>query len=189
MKRLLKILCILTIPLLLAGCGEREARLESCFERFRRGVIDAEKITLRASITADSGETVEHYVVDAAWDGSTTSLEVVAPALIAGVGVTARRGETELSYGDVMIGAGPLNEDGITPVSAVPVILEAMAGGYAELLWWDADSAAARLYAGEASRCTVWLDAETLTPTHAEISSDGRTIISCELSDWTVTSG
>ena len=102
--------------------------------------------------------------------------------------VTARWGETELSYGGVVIGAGPLNEDGLTPVSAVPVILQAMAGGHVELLWRDGDDLAARLYAGENSRCTVWLDGD-LTPTHAEIASNGRTVISCGISEWTVTGG
>ena len=179
---------VLMIPLLLlAGCGEREARLEKKFDGFRETLLAASEVTLRASLTADYGENVEHYVVDAAYDGKQTALTVAEPALLGGVRVTARWGETELSYGSVVIGAGPLNEDGITPVSAVPVMLEAMAGGHAELIWRDGDSLAARLYAGEDSRCTVWLGEDDLTPFHAEISSGGRTVISCELSDWSVT--
>ena len=82
-----------------------------------------------------------------------------------------------------------LDEDGDTPVSAVPVMLEAMAGGHVELLWWDGDHIAARIYTGESSRCTVWLDAGSLTPVHAEIAADGRTVISCELTDWTMAGG
>lgn len=184
------ILSVLMIPLLLlAGCGEREARLEKSFESFRESVIAASDVSLRADITADYGESVEHYVVAASYDGSETALEVLEPALIGGVRVTARWGDTELAYGDVMLGMGPLDEDGDTPVSAVPVMLEAMAGGHVELLWWDGEYIAARIYTGESSRCTVWLDAGSLTPVHAEIASDGRTVVSCELTDWTMAGG
>ena len=67
-----------------------------------------------------------------------------------------------MEYDGVMLGAGPLDGEGLTPVSAVPAILNAMAGGYMELIWREEDMIAARLYAGEESRCTVWLDGETL---------------------------
>ena len=184
------ILSVLMIPLLLlAGCGERQAGLERSFDRFRESVADAQEITLRASLTADYGQSVEHYVVTASWDGHETELTVEEPALIGGVRVTARWGEAKLSYGDVLLGMGELDADGDTPVSAVPVILDAMAGGHVELLWWDGDYIAARIYTGESSRCTVWLDPDSLVPFHAEIASEGRTVISCELSDWTLTAG
>jgi len=175
----------LMIPLLLlAGCGEREARLEKDFTGFRESLNGASLVTVRGTLTADAGESVEESVIDASYDGKQTTVEVIEPALIACVKPTARWGETEIEYGGVLLGAGALDEEGLTPVSAMPAIFAAMAGGYVELLWWDGDSLAARMYAGEDSRCTVWLEAESLTPAHAEIASGGRTVISCELTDW-----
>ena len=179
---------VLMIPLLLlAGCGEREARLEKSFAAFRESVAAAQRITVRGALTADYGETAESYVLDASYDGKQTTVEIVEPALIAGVKATARWGETEIEYGGVLLGTGALDEDGLTPVAAMPAIFEAMAGGYEELLWWDGDLVAARMYAGEDARCTVWLEAESLTPVHAEIASGGRTVISCDLADWIIT--
>lgn len=175
----------LMIPLLLlAGCGEREARLENSFADFRESVNAASLVTVRGTLTADTGESVEEYVLDASYDGKQTTVEIVEPTLIAGVKATARWGETEIEYGGVLLGAGTLDEEGLTPVSAMPAIFAAMTGGYVELLWWDGDFLAARMYAGEEARCTVWLEAESLTPVHAEIASGGRTVISCELTGW-----
>lgn len=185
-----KWISVLMIPLLLlAGCGEREAKLEERFAAFRDGMLEASEITVRAELTADYGETTEEYLLDVACDGRQTEVTVVEPALIAGVTARARWGETELEYGGVLLGTGPLDADGLTPVSAMPAILDAMAGGYAELLWWDGGYLAARLYVGEDSRCTVWLDADTLVPAAAEIASEGRRVVSCTLRDWSIAAG
>ena len=179
---------VLMIPLLLlAGCGEREARLEKSFGAFRESVAAAELITVRGTLTADFGGTEERYVIDASYDGKQTTVEIVEPALIAGVKATARWGETSIEYGGVLLGTGALDEEGLSPAAAMPAIFAAMAGGYVELLWWDGDLIAARIYAGEDSRCTVWLAAEELTPVCAELAAGGRTVISCALSGWSIT--
>lgn len=181
---------VLMIPLLLlAGCGEREAKLEKGFDDFREALIGAERVTVRAELTADYGGSAASYVLDAACDGTETTVTVVEPALIAGVTAAVKWGETSVVYDGVMLGAGPVDEDGLTPVSAVPSILAAMAGGYVELLWWDGDYIAARTYVSEASRCTVWLEADTLTPVSAEIACDGRRAITCVFTNWEVLPG
>lgn len=181
------IVSALMIPLLLlAGCGGREAKPEQSFHDFREAVLSAQKITVDAHLTADYGDSVEEYALSAVYDGSETTVTVTEPLLIAGVTARSRWGETEIEYGDVLIGMGQLDENGLSPAAALPVIFEAMAGGYTELLWWDGDLLAARLYAGEDSRCTVWLDPDTLIPTAAEIASNGRRVISCELTDWII---
>ena len=178
----------LMIPLLLlAGCGEREAALDKDFDAFRESVAGASRITVHVTLTADYGETAESYVLDASYDGKQTTVGIVEPALIAGVKSTARWGETTIEYGGVLLGTGTLDEEGLSPAAAMPAVFAAMAGGYVELLWRDGDLIAARIYAGEDSRCTVWLTAEELTPVHAEIASGGRTVISCELTDWSIT--
>ena len=186
--RRIHVAAVLMIPLLLlAGCGEREARLEKSFEVFRESVAAAGLVTVRGTLTADFGETEERYVLDASYDGKQTTVEIVEPALIAGVKASARWGETSIEYGGVLLGTGALDEEGLSPVAAMPAIFAAMAGGYAELLWWDGDLVAARIYAGENARCTVWLEAESLVPVHAEIASGGRTVVSCDLTGWQIT--
>ena len=170
--------------LLLPGCGGREARMEKAFESLRSAVTAATNITFRVSMTADRGDTAEQYVLGAAYDGQKTEIEILSPALLAGVKASAKRGETNIAYEGVILGAGPLDKEGTTPVSAIPVMLDALASAYVELLWRDGDFLAARLYVGEGSVLTVWLDKDTMAPQAAEIAADGRTVVTMLISDW-----
>lgn len=175
----------LMIPLLfLAGCGEREVEPEAVFSTFREEMNAAGSVEAAVSLTADYGGTVEEYALSVVSDGMETAVTVTAPEIIAGVTATAAAGETSLSFDGVILGAGPVDPEGTTPLSAVPAILRAMAEGYAELYWRDGSYAAARIYAGESSSCTIWLEPEERTPIAAEISADGRTVISCRFTDW-----
>ena len=172
--------------LLLPGCGEREARLEKSFDELRGAVTAAGSISFQAELTADWGESVAEYTLDVGYDGQQTTQTIRTPELLAGVSATALRGETAVDYDGVILGAGPLDKEGLSPMSAVPVILDALASAYVELLWWDGDAIAARLYVGEQSVATVWLDGQSLALTAAEIASEGRTVISCRITDWQI---
>lgn len=178
----------LMIPLLLlAGCGEREPDPEAVFTDFRERLNAAESAGAALTLTADYGGTAEEYGLRAEYDADGTTVTVTAPDILAGVTATAAAGETSLSYDGVILGAGPVDDEGTTPVSAVPAIFRAMAEGYAELYWRDGSCAAARLYAGESSSCTIWLEPDTLTPIAAEIAADGRTVIACRFTEWEIT--
>ena len=179
------IVSVLMIPLLLlGGCGEREAALEKGFSAFRGALAGADALSAVVRLTADYGGTEADYVLELNCDGDETAVTVVEPALIAGVKASVKWGQTSVTYEGVMLGVSPLDEEGVTPVSALPVMLHAMAEGYTELLWWEGGYIAARLYAGETSACTVWIDGDTLTPVAAEISSAGVTVVTCRFSDW-----
>ena len=148
--------------------------MEKAFDSLRSAVTAAQSITFQVAVAADYGGTAAEYGLAVSYDGQQTEIEILSPELLAGVKATALRGQTSVGYEGVILGAGPLDKEGTTPVSAVPVLLDALASAYVELLWRDGDYAAARLYAGESSVLTVWLDEDTLTPQAAEIAAGGR---------------
>ena len=173
--------------LLLGSCGEREARLEEDFQRLRDAVTAARSMRFQAELTADEGGSVSDYTLAADYDGQTVTVEVLAPEILAGIRATARRGEAALEYQGVILGAGPLDGEGLTPMSALPVMIDAMASAYVELLWQEDGYTAARLYAGEKSVLTLWLDGDTGLPVAGEYATGGRTVLTCRFSGWEIT--
>ncbi len=185
MRRAIACALMMTL-LLLPGCGEREEALKEGFGTLREAVTQAGSISFHAELTASRADTVESYSLSAAYDGSETTVEVLAPALIAGITATALRGETAVSFQGVELGAGPLDEEGLTPMSAIPVMLDAIASAYVELLWWEGDYLAARLFVGEDAVLTLWLDRQSLLPAAAEVATGGRTVIAMQITDFQI---
>ena len=137
-------------------------------------------------MTADWGESRAEYTLAVTYDGQETVQQLRSPDLLAGIRARSLRGQTSVEYDGAILGAGPLDEEGLSPMSAVPVILDALASGYVELLWRDGEDLAARLYVGERSVATVWLDGQSLALTAAEIACDGTTVISCRVTGWEI---
>lgn len=185
MRKLTPSVLMMTL-LLLTGCGEREARLEQSFASFREAVTMAEHISATVELTVSSGSAAADYTLQVEYDGQTTELEILQPELLAGVKAVAKQGQAEIAYESVRLGAGPIDQDGLTPVSAVPAILDAMQSGYRELIWWEEPYIAARLHIGETSVLTLWLEEDTLTPVTAEIASGGLTVLTCTFTHWEI---
>lgn len=178
---------VLMMTLLLpAGCGEREARLEQGFETFREAVTMTESLTATAELTALGEGTEADYILDTAYDGATVTVTIREPEILAGVKAVASRGEAEIAYEGVRLGVGPVDEEGLTPASAIPAMIDAMQSGYLELLWWEEPYITARVHVGEESVMTLWLEEETLIPAAAEIASGGETVIACRFTSWNI---
>lgn len=183
MRKFLISVLMMTL-LFLPGCGEREARLERGFDEFRRSLTETESVTASVRLTAMTGGTVSEYLLSLAYDGSTVAVTIAEPELLAGVTAVAERGRTEIVYESVRLGAGALDETGLTPMSALPAVIDAIQSGYLELLWWEEPYICARLHVSDSSVLTLWLEEDTLVPYVAEIASDGRVVVRAVFEDW-----
>lgn len=178
---------VLTMTLLLlGGCGEREAKTEQAFARFREEMTAAESLSASVELTAMTEGVVSQYRLELEYDGSMTAVTISEPALLAGIRAEAERGQTEIVYESVRLGAGALDETGLTPMSALPAVIDAAQSGYLELLWREAPYICARLHVSDESVLTLWLEEDTLVPYVAEIATEGKTVVRAVFEDWTV---
>ena len=175
----------LMISLLLCGCGGgAEGRLRE--QRARFSAAEELSFTLDATLLTDSE--VFDCTLSCVDRGGDVSAEVTAPETVAGIRVRIGDGGGVLEYGDVSLGVGAAARSGISPVSAVPLLTEALRGGFLRRCWTERDGAqgllAAEIYVTDEAVLTVWFDAETLFPVHAEFAQDGRTVLRCEIRDF-----
>ena len=108
-------------------------------------------------------------------------------------GLAQARGQYEREETDaLLIGSyvdayftGDLDEFGLTPMSALPLLTDALHRGHADAFWTEEGLDAVELLLDDFTLARVWFDAEGL-PCRAEIQCGERVTVSCEIKNWSM---
>ena len=184
----------LTIPLLLlSSCfsGREEQKLLDLALSVQREYLTMDRFSAQADLTADYGQRIYQYTLDVSGTQEETVLTVLQPDLLSGITARVKDGESFLEYEDLCLETGPLTEDGLSPMSAIPQLLEQLKRGY--LIAWSTDETGVlRITCGDPDSSAdqgvvydLWLDRENHTLLRGEISVDGRRCIQCTFSVFT----
>ena len=82
-----------------------------------------------------------------------------------------------LEYDGAMLDIGTLDDAELSPMSSLPLIVQAMRNGHLEISWVEDDMLAARIIPADDYVVTLW---------SAEISYKENTVVLVEISDWSV---
>ncbi len=181
--------CWMLIALLmLTGCSASGNQGEELAVTARGGYLASQTISMRCTVTADYGERVYHFSFDSVTEGETTELTLTAPDTLAGLVVTVEEGASALAYEGVLVDTGALSEDGLTPITAIPALVEGLRSGYIQsslleegvltLTIGDPDS-----LVGVGQELVLTLDGESGDLVRGEIFWDGFRVIDCEVTE------
>ena len=186
-------LCVPMIALLLAGCGRLEvSEAEQLALEIRGEYLALESCSAALEITADYGQRVYQFSMDAQVRGENAVLTLTAPETVAGLTArwTGRKGTLE--YDGLAVETGDMDPSGLNPVSAFPALLEAARSGYLTACALEEDGAVLRLdcgnpegMPGQGTETTLWFDRDTHSLLRGEIRVDGFRVIGCTCSDFT----
>ena len=186
-------LCVPMIALLLAGCGRLEvSEAEQLALEIRGEYLELERCSASLEITADYGQRVYQFGMEAQVQGEDAALTLTAPETVAGL--TARwAGEAgTLEYDGVAVETGSLDPEGLDPVSAFPVLLEAARSGYLTACALEEDGTVLRVDCGDpagtpgqGTETTLWFDCGTHALLRGGIRVDGFRVIGCTCLEFT----
>lgn len=189
-----QLLCVpMMTLLLLTACGSGGGnQTEELALTIRGEYLEAAGITAMVDITADYGQRVYQYTMEVAWTPEETAMTLTAPDTVAGITARVTGKDSRLEFDGLVLETGPLNEDGLTPVSAVPVLLEAVRSGYITACTLEEETGLLRLDCGDpegtpgsGTETVLWLDTTTHTLVRSELLVDGFRAILCEWTDFT----
>ncbi len=188
------VICVLMMTLLLSACGGTGGNGPQEQALAIRGeYLVAKGCSARLNVTADYGQRVYTYTVDVTSTAEDLVLSVVKPEEVAGVTAHLVGGDSRLEYDGAVLETGPLALDGLTPLDAVPALLETARSGFmdncaAELLgeretlrvaYRDPD-----IPARQGRQTNLWFDAQTHAMLQGEILMDGYRVILCEFEQF-----
>lgn len=195
MRKLLLCVPMMTLLLLPACAGRAGAGgAEELALAIRGEYLAMTSCAADAAITADYGRRVYQYELSAAVDGAETVLTLTAPETVAGITARLTGEDSFLEYDDLCLETGTLDGDGLTPVSAIPALLEAARSGYITACALEEGEAATLLRVdtgdpegrpGAGTEASLWFDSATHALVRGEIRVDGYRAILCEFSNFT----
>lgn len=181
----MKRLCLpvlLLCCLLLSACGDRSE--EERYAEFAQSVAEADTLSFEAGLRAEYEDRTLEFRLRCERDGEGCTVSVLAPETMAGIRARLTEGSSTLAYEGLVIDTGDLDAYGLTPVNALPRLLETMAGGHLESCWTEAGQDAFQLIADDHLSATVYFEPETMTPQEAELLSDGHLRVACQIEGW-----
>ena len=192
MRKLL--ICVPMMILLLSGCGGAGVSKEEELALTIRGeYLAMSRCSAKLDVTADYGQRVYQYQMDAAWGEEETVLTLTAPETVAGFTARATGEDSTLEYDGVQVETGTLDQEGLTPLSAFPALLKAARSGYITSCCLEEEGALLRVNCGDAegepgtgTETSLWFDASTHALRRGEVSVDGFRVILCEVSDFSI---
>ena len=183
----------LTLMLLLTACGGGEET--NVVTQLQQQYAAVETATMEAEIVCHYGDEVRTYTLLCAYSPEKSTVTVLAPENLAGISAQVENGTLTLSYDDISLDAGTYSAAAVSPVVALPKLMEAAAWGYpAEQseemlgertcirLGCDLSDEPGTLY-------TTWFDAQSLLPLRSEITVDGALLFEVAWSRFEVTLG
>ena len=180
------------LMLLLTACGGEEkdpaAELQAQYANLTGAVMEAD-----VSCHYADEDRAYTLLCDYAPDRSTVT--VLSPANLAGISATVENGTLTLSYEDVSLDAGGYSAAAISPVAALPKLMQAAASGYVTEKSEETVGErpclrlACDLPDDEGSVYTTWFDQETLLPLRSEISAEGTVVFEVAWTRFEVTGG
>ena len=168
------------LMLLLTACGGGEEKDPAAELQAQYAAV--ESAVMEADITCHYEDEVRTYTLLCDYTPAKSTVTVLSPANLAGISATVENGTLTLSYEDISLDAGGYSAAAISPVAALPKLMEAAAAGYVTEKSEETVGErpclrlACDLPDDEGSVYTTWFDQETLLPLRSEISSDGTMV-------------
>ena len=175
---------------LLSGCGQNNNAEQLALD-IRSSYLSCNTFSAHACLTADYGQRVYSYEMDILTQDDTTTLTLTQPEYAAGITACIKDGESSLTYQDISVETGTLDPNGLTPVSAVPALLDAARSGFITTCFFEdsgllrIDCGSPDLPVGTGTQTTLWFQPEDHTLVQGDILVDGIRRITCTFSQVT----
>ena len=189
--------CVLMMTLLLSGCqaGTTAAETpEDAALALREEYQALAGWSAVVDVSVCYSEAVFDFTLDARWrrEGETV-LTVTAPELVAGITARIAEGETVLEYDGAGLSLGLLDGGGLTPVSAVPAVMEQIEKGYMAKCAWAGESEQylqidfrdPELESNTGTQFLLTFDRASRALLSAEVSVAGETVLTAQISNFT----
>jgi len=173
---------LLTMLLLCMSSCAGEMKTEEIAEKICLGYAEAQTVKTDVDVTADYGERVYVFTLACTVDDNGGTIEVKSPENIAGLTAKLSEDGSQLIYDGVAFDTGPLTDEGLSPVEAVPQLIAAWRRGSISECYAEKNDGGRSIVIqtpfGTAATQKTWFS-EKGEPMRSEITYQGTTVLTC----------
>lgn len=175
---------------LLTACGGEEPNPVTELQRQYAAVTSA---TMEADIVCHYEDEVREYTLLCAYTPEKSTVTVLAPDELSGISAAVENGTLTLSYDDLSLDAGVYSAAAVSPVAALPKLMEAAGRGYPAQQSEETLDQRACIRMGcdlsddTETLYTTWFDKDSLLPLKSEITQNGVLVFEVTWSRFEVT--
>ncbi len=179
MKKLLLPLA-LVFCLLLSACGNAA---QQRYLDFSRELAGRDTLSFTAELTASYPDRSAAFTLRYALENGVQRVTVLSPASISGISARVEQGGTALEYDGLILDTGDLDDYGLSPMSALPLLADALCRGHADAFWTQEDEDVVKILYDDHTDVQVWFS-DGMIPSHAELICDGTVTVACDIKNW-----
>ena len=183
MKKIAAILLALLLIFALCGCGNSE---QARFAQFVKTLAEAQDISFTAKLRAEYADMTAQFTLDYVQNADGCTVEITEPKLIAGIRAHVDADGTRLEYEGAVLDIGKLTDDGLTPMSALPLLMRTLREAGADTLWFENELLAVQLMPSDNVTVKLWIDPDDLVPQNAEIAYKGQSVVFVQIENWRI---
>ena len=145
---------------------------------------ESEGLSFDAALRSEYDDKMVDFSVRYVSDAEGCSVTVTKPDLISGISAHVRKGESELRFDDMILDTGELTDFGLTPMSALPMLIDGVKEGFTDSVWEENGEIAAHIEATDELSLQLRLDKYSLTPLSAELISGEKVKVFVNITNW-----
>ena len=180
MRRAASVFAALVFTLALSACGGSGS---DALAPLREELGTAQEVSVTARVSSTLEGRLGEYELTCRYTPEGGSVEVLSPEEIAGVSVSFGVDGGELTFDGIVLDVP--SRSGVSPLNALPELLNALRDGQADVSWEEGDSTFVSVRYTDDVSATVELDSDG-RPVWAELISGGVSAAVCEIEQFTV---
>ena len=165
--------------LMLTGCTDKT---EAEFNAFSEALAE-KHMSMTATVHAEYEDISVEFGVVCTEDETGCTVTVTEPEEIRGVQARLEGGSTALMYNGIVLDTGGDGGTGISPMNALPMVMQALRDGYVESCGKDGEERTVELWLDDERIVNVSFTADMI-PTRAELSAEGCTVMYCTITEF-----
>ena len=168
---------LMILPLLLTACGGSgdEANVTAFCAALQNQTVACE-----AEVISRIGGETETFALSCAESEQGTEIAVTAPEALSGV-TACVSADASLAFDGLVI---PVPAERLSPLNAVPVLLDALRHGHLDLVWREGETLTAQIIQNDDLAVRVYFSPDGL-PAAASFIDRGAETITCTITQWT----